>query len=475
MHLLYERSKIDGEHGKKDRRMKSILKTRRRFLRLTMAGAVLAPFFDQLEALCATDAPQKRVAFVFFPHGTPVTSGYWPGEGPLGTLTGVMGPLASHKSRMLVVGGLSSGLEKGYGHSGANTAVLTGRGSSDKDGDYYNPLAASADWIIARQLGQEPLVLGQKVSPGARLLISWSQPGKAGATAPINDPAEGFKRVFGRSAQPGMCSQTGGLVSPPAAGLAPVGSPAIFDAVAGDIKALKAELPSWSRTVLDDQLDAMTELQGKAVAASGMTPPQTTPPAGASGGGTSEGCYATATSDFYQHSNYMADLIVAAFQGGARRVATFQQGCASGDNFSVPGYSGYHSEVHNLNSGAVGDLGRVARMQTDLFKDIGYFVDRLAAVNDLSGAPLLDNTLVYICTEFGIYAASDDPHNTAGGLAVALIGASDTFDTGKAIPVKGSVGGVLVHAAQYMGLSMGAGLTADNIGKFAPIDGIRKA
>ena len=59
---------------------------------------------------------------------------------------------------------------------------------------------------------------------------------------------------------------------------------------------------------------------------------------------------------------------------------------------------------------------------------------------------------------------------------VGLIGASDTFDTtGKAITVKGSVGGVLVHAAQYMGLSMGAGLTADNIGMFAPISGIRKA
>ena len=45
---------------------KSILKTRRRFLHLTVAGAVLAPFFDELEAVCATDATQKRVAFVFF-------------------------------------------------------------------------------------------------------------------------------------------------------------------------------------------------------------------------------------------------------------------------------------------------------------------------------------------------------------------------------------------------------------------------
>ena len=119
---------------------------------------------------------------------------------------------------MLMIGGLSSGLEKGYGHSGGNTAVLTGRGSSDRDGDYYNPRAASADWIIARKLGQEPLVLGQKVSAGARLLISWSEPTKAGATAPINDPAEGFKRVFGRDAKAGSCTLTGGLSTPPQLG-----------------------------------------------------------------------------------------------------------------------------------------------------------------------------------------------------------------------------------------------------------------
>lgn len=464
--------------------MKSILKTRRRFLKLAGAGGLLAPFFDQLQLAIAADAPTRRVAFVFFPHGTPDTSGFWPGAGPLNNLTGVMAPLQAHKGRMLIIGGLRSGLEQGYGHSGANTAVLTGRGSNKKDGGYYTPNAPSADWIIARALKAEPLVVGHKTSAGERLLVSWSDTTKAGATAPINDPAEGFKRVFGRAPTAGTCTTGatgGGLVAPtgPSAGPPSAAASAnVLDVVAGDLTALKRALPSWSRSVLDDQLDAINELQAKAKATSGGTGSSPTPTPMVSSGGTSEGCYATGTGDFYEHSNYMADLIVAAFQGGASRVATFQQGTASGDNFSVPGFSGYHSEVHNLSSGQVGDLSRIVMMQTELFKDIAYFVDRLAATKDVTGAPLIDNTLVYLCTEFSPYSSSSDPHNTGGGLAVALLGASNAFNTnGTAITATGSavtVGGVLVHAAQYMGLSKGNGLSDDNFGAAPPIAGIAK-
>jgi Protein of unknown function (DUF1552) len=452
--------------------MKHIQNTRRRFLHLSASCGMLAPFFNQLQSIAATGQAERRVAFVFFPHGTPDTSGFWPGAGPLGNLTGVLAPLAQHKSKMLIVGGLGSGLEKGYGHQGGNTAALTGRGTNVKEDGYYIPASASADWLIARHLKQEPLVLGQKASAGVRHLVSWSDANKAGATTPVNDVAEAFKRVYGRVAAAGECTTSGGLTTPTPM---PGGSrlaPNVLDTVAGDLNALKQALPSWSRTTLDDQLDAIADLRKQAAAA----PPATTPPPQvASGGGTSEGCYAAGTDDFYRRSNYMADLIVAAFQGGTRRVAVFQQGTASGDSFSVPGYGGYHGEVHNLNDGKVGDLTRVTNMQIELFKDIGYFVDRLGATKDMTGQPLLDSTLVYICTEFSPYNASSDPHNTGGGMVVNLIGASGEFDTsGKAISAKGSVGGVLVHAAQFMGLGVGTGLGANDIGKFEPIAGIRR-
>jgi hypothetical protein len=342
-----------------------------------------------------------------------------------------------------------------------------------KEDGYYIPASASADWLIARHLKQEPLVLGQKASAGVRHLVSWSDANKAGATTPVNDVAEAFKRVYGRVAAAGECTTSGGLSTPTPMGGGSRLAPNVLDTVAGDLNALKQALPSWSRTTLDDQLDAISDLRKQASA----TPPTATPPpAASSGGGTSEGCYAAGTDDFYRRSNYMADLIVAAFQGGTRRDAVFQQGTASGDSFSVPGYGGYHGEVHNLSSGAVGDLARVTKMQIELFKDIGYFVDRLGTTRDMTGQPLLDSTLVYICTEFSPYSASSDPHNTGGGMVVNLIGASSDFDTsGKAISVKGSVGGVLVQAAQYMGLSVGAGLSASDIGKFEPIAGIRRS
>ena len=344
--------------------------------------------------------------------------------------------------------------------------------ASKKDTGIRGATPPSADWLIARHLKQEPLVLGQKASAGVRHLVSWSDANKAGATTPVNDVAEAFKRVYGRVAAAGACTTSGGLTTPtPMPGSSRL-APDVLDTVAGDLNALKQALPSWSRNTLDDQLDAIADLRTKASLA---PPPTTQQPPAASGGGTSEGCYAAGTDDFYRRSNYMADLIVAAFQGGTRRVAVFQQGTASGDSFSVPGYGGYHGEVHNLNDGKVGDLNRVTKMQIELFKDIGYFVDRLGSTRDMTGQSLLDSTLVYICTEFSPYSGSSDPHNTGGGMVVNLIGASGEFDTsGKAISAKGSVGGVLVHAAQFMGLAVGTGLGANDIGKFAPLTGIRR-
>ena len=450
--------------------MKSILKTRRRFLHFTAAGGILAPFFNQLQALAATNAVPKKVAFVFFPHGTPDTSGFWPGEGPLASLNGVLAPLQAHRNRMLVVGGLGSGLEKGYGHSGGNTAVLTGRGSSNKDGGFYIPMSPSADWLIARQIKQEPLVLGQKVSSGARLLISWSEPKQAGAVTPTNDVGEAFKRVYGRTAAAGECTTGGGLTAP--APVSSAGDANVLDVVVADLNALKASLPTFSRSTLDDQLDSISDLQAKAKAVGSAPKPMA--PSG-TGGGTSEGCYAAGTSDFYQRSNYMADLMVAAFQSGTRRVGVFQQGTASGDSFSVPGFGGYHGEVHNISNGTVGDLSRITKMQTEIFKDIGYFVDRLGATKDLAGEPLLASTLVYICTEFSTFSATSDPHNTGGGMVVNLVGGDGFFNTtGKAITAKGSVGGVLRHAAKYMDVDVGSGLSITDIGKFDGLAGIAK-
>ncbi|MDZ4694770.1 MAG: DUF1552 domain-containing protein, partial [Deltaproteobacteria bacterium] len=206
--------------------------------------------------------------------------------------------------------------------------------ASKKDTGIRGATPPSADWLIARHLKQEPLVLGQKASAGVRHLVSWSDANKAGATTPVNDVAEAFKRVYGRVAAAGACTTSGGLTTPtPMPGSSRL-APDVLDTVAGDLNALKQALPSWSRNTLDDQLDAIADLRTKASLA---PPPTTQQPPAASGGGTSEGCYAAGTDDFYRRSNYMADLIVAAFQGGTRRVAVFQQGTASGDSFSVPG------------------------------------------------------------------------------------------------------------------------------------------
>ncbi len=139
-------------------------------------------------------------------------------------------------------------------------------------------------------------------------------------------------------------------------------------------------------------------------------------------------------------------------QGGKRRVGVLQYGASSGDSFTVPGFGGYHKEVHDLSNGKQGDRTRVASMQLKIFERIGALIEKLESINDVSGGTLLDNTLVYICTEFGVYGDGADPHNTAGDFAVTLVGGSNVLQTpGISKAESASYGNLLVSVTQFMG------------------------
>ncbi|MGC6467418.1 MAG: DUF1552 domain-containing protein [Akkermansiaceae bacterium] len=121
------------------------------------------------------------------------------------------------------------------------------------------------------------------------------------------------------------------------------------------------------------------------------------------------------------------DLMVLAFQTDATRVATFSSGM-EGQGLPIPelGISQTRHELSHHN----GDPGHMEKLtQSDIFavEQFGYFLTRLAETKDLSGKPLLDNTM----TLFGSGMAYGHSHGNANLPLVLAGGAGCGFKHGR--------------------------------------------
>lgn len=449
---------------------------RRKFLKSAGAIALLNCFWNQIEQIASADAANRKVLFLFFPHGSPQEAEFFPTPGALDAdLKGVLAPLNAFKSKMTVLGKMGGAMLSDYGHNGGNNATLTGAGQrgSGGGGVPYTPGAPSIDWLIAKALGQSPLVLGANANTGARHCISWSSADAAGMTPCEKSPIKAFTGVYGMTPTGMNCAP---LAQAPTqnSGQNPAQNPtqnpetpkpffsaeaSILDVVAKDIVQMKSALPSWSRTVFDEQLQTIRDLEVQAKAPKlNLQSFQLE--------GTAD-C-ATEPTGFDAIADRHAELLATVLQGGKRRVGVLQYGASSGDSFTVPGFGGYHKEVHDLSNGKQGDRARVASMQLKIFERIGALIGKLDSTSDVSGGSLLDNTLVYICTEFGVYGEGADPHNTGGDFAVTLVGGANVLQTpGISKAESASYGNLLVSVTQFMG-------TPQQIKKHTGLSGVFK-
>ncbi len=248
---------------------------RRKFLKSAGAIALLSCFWRQIEQVAKADAANRKVLFLFFPHGSPKEAEFFPTVGSLDAdLKGVLAPLNAFKSKMTVIGKMGGAMLSDYGHSGGNNATLTGavqRGAGG-GGVPYTPGAPSIDWLIAKALGQPPLVLGANANSGARHCISWSSADAAGMTPCEKSPIKAFTGVYGMAPTGMNCAPV--AQAPAQSPMQNPGNPAavfsteasILDVVAKDIVQMKASLPSWSRTVFDEQLQTIRDLEVQAKA-----------------------------------------------------------------------------------------------------------------------------------------------------------------------------------------------------------------
>src|SRR5581483_7613414 len=298
------------------------------------AGAAIAlPFLDAMHPAFAAErstaaAPLRRLGIVYFPHGA--TDRWLPsGEGPSFKLSPGLAPLDRHKSRILVLAGLSAVPDrtKPEFHDRAVASWLTGceltRGKVQ--------VGISMDQIAAAHFGKQTqfssLELGTEFQNGKETPFYKD----AHTVLPIEiNPRVVFERLFG----------DGGRIDPAAAAERNAVDQSTLDGVIQQIAALKSRLGAADRIKLDQYLSSIRDVERRIQIASAAKPPElprVDRPAGI-------------PDTWPEHVKMMFDLQVLAFQADLTRVCSFMMAKESSlITFPHLGISMQHHEASHHN------------------------------------------------------------------------------------------------------------------------------
>jgi hypothetical protein len=390
--------------------------------RTVLRGGAFALALPWLEAMgnrahAATPAP-PRAFFFYFPSG--YTAGSWlsgarPGVVTPFVLPAVAQALAPWKSKLTLVTGLGNHPATLFGND-AGGLHARGTGCSlvcePLQTGGFAGTGVSVDQVIARALGAgsciSSLVLGlpnERVPSFAEegySAIYYNNVSFAGPRSPmqkVSDPSDLFVRLV-------TCPGFGGQPPKKRARF----EQAVMSAVKDKATRLMKCAGQADRVRLEEYFTSVAELERRFLPA---TPVPGCPRIGAAPApGTTLAEGATA----------MMDLAVLAFQCGLTRVGTMMMdGAFSRRNFGLPDINGVNY-IHGLSHGEIGgeeaDNPRWRRITSHYFSLFATFLGKLDAVPDQAGGTLLDNTLVFMGSEFGDgnrHQCSELPVIVAGG------------------------------------------------------------
>jgi hypothetical protein len=380
---------------------------RRTFLR--GAGTAFAlPLLDAMIPALKADrltaaAPVRRLGFVFYTLGVNVDKWRPKGEGADYRMSEALAPLAPHRSKFLVLSGLSSDPDRtksGF-HDRALTSFMTGveltRGKVH--------VGISVDQVAAQVLGKE--------TQFASLELATENNGTLGgvsyktATTPLPfepNPRRVFERLFGE----------GGKIDPAASAQRRAADQSSLDTVTARISELKARLGPNDCRKLEEYLDSIRDIERRIQVATAKKPvdlPNMARPAGI-------------PDSWPEHVKIMFDLQALALQADLTRVWTFMMAReASSMTFPHLGISMGHHEIshHNFEADKLEALAKINVNQSELF---AYFLTRLEAVKE-GNSTLLDHSLIMYGSDLSIptvHCQHDLPILLAGGAAGRIAG-----------------------------------------------------
>jgi hypothetical protein len=220
----------------------------------------------------------------------------------------------------------------------------------------------------------------------------------------------------------------------------------VMSSVKDEAKRLESCVGMADRQRLDQYFTSIVELEQRFT----MPPVGGVPP--------SMGCVVPAAppasgADFQASVRLMMDVIIFAFRCGLTRVATMMlDGAFSRRNYGLPDIDNV-DYIHGLSHGEIGgktvDHPRWVKITTHYFVQFAYLLQQMSSINEGDGT-LLDNSIVYINSEFG----DGDAHNQQDLPTIVAGKAGGKFKTGQHIAMasKTPVSNVVLTIMQAMGL-----------------------
>ena len=417
---------------------------RRTLLRGLGGLAVGLPALEAMSratAAAATTPAPKRLVIFFTPNGTNANNSelvqpdFWPAQtGTSFTLGPEVAPLEPLRKQLLMVSGvngesMAQNVKDAFGdlHSIGLSQMLTGvpyvlDPASALPGSLPGGYAGgiSLDQYIAKKLGSATkfpsLELGVVnatdigVRPFSRMIYS-------GPNQPVpaeQDPTAVYKRIFSDGTQGGTTMVERTLAEQKSA----------LDFVQDDYARLTPQLGTSDRQKLEAHLTAIRELELR------LNPATVAAPASCSSVPA-----VTNVGDPLDKANFAAtgklhmDLLTLALKCDVTRIASLQWSFAR--STVVHAWAGATQGHHDMSHfGASAELTSVNAWYA---KQLLYLGQALAGVTDVDGQTLLDNTLIYWCSE----VAWAYTHSFLNLRAVFLGGGGGALKTGQHIDVGG--------------------------------------
>jgi hypothetical protein len=419
--------------------------SRRQLLWGTAAAGLLAPFarLGGSRAARAATPSKCKAMFVYVPDGCIPSKWHPTGTGTSFTLAPMTEPLFGVKQHLTFLKGLDM-YAGGATHEGGVRKVLTGAGP------------VSLDVYLGRELNAVDKLAHSSIQLGVAANFqngsgSMSFIGEGQEVKPDDDPINAFTRIFGGA--PG----TGGGGGTPTDDPVKRRRKSILDLASADIARTRGKLGGVEKEKLDVHVESFREVERRV---------NVTPPAGCGPGFFDTRGYANSPTDYYpktweKEENFQRvgelqmDIAAMALSCRMTRVASLMWSHpVSPTHVSPVSAIANHDASHfgNPDTTTAAEFIKLKRWFMDRFT---YLVNKLATTPDPDGGMLIDNVVVFLCSELGDSNNHDHrnmPFLLAGHAAGALAG-------GRAYDYSGMAGGqntphtrLLVSIANMMGL-----------------------
>ncbi|MEM7386629.1 MAG: DUF1552 domain-containing protein [Verrucomicrobiota bacterium] len=419
---------------------------RRQFLGKLGATSAVLPFLSGLPSLRAASpgGRKQRLIVMFSPNGT-LPDLFWPNEtGTDFELKSILKPLEPYKDRMLLLKGISNQVRgDGDSHMRGMSCLLTG--TRLHPGNIQGGSHTPAGWASGISIDQEikrhfqsredtrtrfgslefGVAVPNRADPWTRMVYEGSNK----PIAPIDDPYQMLGKLYGQM------KDKESLVS-------------ILDDVSDDLRRVSSRLSSEDRSMLDQHLTLVREmeqeLQSGSDAELAHPEPELDPD------------IELVNDNTPRLSRMQTDLLVNSFANDMTRVATLQYMRSVGQARMrwLDIEEGHHGLSHEPdgNKEAQAKLERINRWFAG---ELAYLTKRLAETPEPGGdGCLLDNTQIVWLNELG----KGNSH-TLNNIPFVLIGGGCDFKTGRSLDYDGAA-----HNRLWLAVARAMGHEIDQFG-----------